>query len=414
MKTKTLIPLLASLCLAANLPAQDKDAYREITAPNTPPAATAKTVRSVTRAGKNTSTARVSFSDTSKPGILKVNVPGGEIEIKGTGGGEVVVASTLDKKGAPAVDADGFRRLDHELSFELVEKDNVVTLSLAGGDPLLSRNTGAEFKIQVPRNTSLVIKTRSDGDVEIDNIDGDIEVSTLNGEIEMENVSGSVVASTTRGKIELDYKRPPTKPVSLSASNGDITLAVPPKTAANLRMHTTNGSIRTNFPEDAIKIVPYFAATGTTAIRSGADAERLASIRAEVARRRAEREGAQPPAAAPASVSPSEQSDEELIEAIVETRKEQALGYADKGLAAAQKGMAAAVQAIDNIPNLSAEEKELIKRKIQARANTIPSTVRSTSASTARGKRVTGELNGGGVNIRLTTMNGSITLKQEK
>jgi hypothetical protein len=30
------------------------------------------------------------------------------------------------------------------------------------------------------------------------------------------------------------------------------------------------------------------------------------------------------------------------------------------------------------------------------------------------GKTITGELNGGGIDIQLTTMNGPITLKQEK
>ncbi|WP_152032666.1 DUF4097 family beta strand repeat-containing protein [Ereboglobus luteus] len=256
MKTKTAFlraPLLAAAiaCSAALLPAQD--AYRELGA--TPPlaaeASPAKKASYSSQPGKNTTTARISFSDRSKPGTLKINMTVAEIGIEGTSGNEIIVTSSLDQKGAPKTDDDGFRRLDQEQAFELVEKDNVATLRIAGGSPRSA--AGAEFKIKVPRNTNLSIRTQSVEGVEIDDIDGDIEVNSTNGEISLENVSGSVVANTMSGKIDAEFKRAPQKPVSLTSMSGAIELSLPPKSAANLRMRTLSGAIRTNFPESALK-----------------------------------------------------------------------------------------------------------------------------------------------------------------
>lgn len=385
---KTLAALFAALGLAAAvLPAQDN--YRELgsaAAEKTP----AKKARPAVQSRKGATTERLSFSDKTRPGTLKINMAFAEIDIRGTSGGEVVVSSSLGKKNGAQIDADGFRRLDQETAFELVEENNIATLRIAGGNQWTASD--AEFKILVPRSTNLVIKTQSGGGVEIDDIDGDIEVSTVNSEIDIENVSGSVVANTISGKIEAEFKSAPQKPVSLTAMNGSIELSLPAAAAANLRMRTMNGTIRTNFPENALK---------TTATADGRTARPAATVVVSDSR------------AILASGS-SAPTDGELVQTIIETRKAQALDYADKGLAAAQKGMAAAMNVIDDIKGLSDEEKELIKRKLQSSADAIPRTSRGANMPSVGGKTITGELNGGGVDIQLTTMNGNITLKREK
>ena len=43
------------------------------------------------------STARVKFSDSSKPGTLKLSLPWAEAHITGTDGDEVIVTSSLDQ-----------------------------------------------------------------------------------------------------------------------------------------------------------------------------------------------------------------------------------------------------------------------------------------------------------------------------
>jgi hypothetical protein len=415
--TRILAATLGILALAANLCAQDS--YRELGTP-APESKPAKKVRTGVQSQKTTTTERISFSDKSKPGTLKINMTFAEIEVQGVSTNEITVTSTLDKKGAPKIDDDGFRRLDQEVAFELTEKDNVATLRLAGASPWTA--TGAGFKIQVPRNTNLVIKTQSADGIEIDDIDGDIEVSTINGEISLENISGSVVANTMSGKIDAGFKRAPQKPVSLTAMNGGIELSLPPKTAANLRMRTMNGAIRTNFPDSVLKTTTTTATTAAQAgptrkvsmhVTSGSDSGTTVVTSSDGDSYSFTMSAGDTHVLAPPA-PPAPPGDGELITTIIETRKAQALGYADKGLVAAQKGMAAAIKAIDEIKGLSDEEKELIKRKLRSGSDAIPRTVRVPGVPSVGGKTITGELNGGGIDIQLTTMNGPITLKQEK
>ncbi|HLP24064.1 MAG TPA: hypothetical protein VK477_00200, partial [Acidobacteriota bacterium] len=94
-------------------------------------------------------TIRSKFSDPSKPGTLKVSLPWAEVHVTGTDGNEIVVTSTLEQKGKKEVDQDGFRRLDEDVSFEVVEKNNTATIVMSG-DNMWSAH-GAEFHVQVPR-----------------------------------------------------------------------------------------------------------------------------------------------------------------------------------------------------------------------------------------------------------------------
>jgi len=247
--TKILLALAAALGLIAtshSLPAQDN--YREIGAI---PSSTANAASHAAQSPKSATTASVSFSDKTQPGTLKLYVATAKITIDGTDGDKVIVTSTLDQRGAPKVDDDGFRRLDEESLFELVEKNNIATLRVTGADPRFI--SGAEFKIQVPRSTSLSIMTQLGDNIEIDGIDGDIEISTANGDVRLKNITGAVIVSTVNGKNDAAFKRAPQRPVSLTAMNNTITLAVPPATAANLRLRAMNGAIRTNFPESALQ-----------------------------------------------------------------------------------------------------------------------------------------------------------------
>ena len=197
------------------------------------------------------STARVQFSDSAKPGTLKLSLPWAEARITATDGREVVVVSTLDQKGRAEVDHEGFRRLDEDVTFEVTEKDNVATITIAGDNMWAAH--GAEFDIQVPRNTNLILRTEAGGDIEVNGVQGDLDINSMNGDVVLRDVGSSAVVNTMNGEISATFKQAPTKAVSLSSMNGEIDLRLPSDTKANLRMRTHNGSIRTNFPEGVLQ-----------------------------------------------------------------------------------------------------------------------------------------------------------------
>src|SRR5882672_402043 len=127
------------------------------------------------RADDDGSTATVKLSAPGKPATLRVDMPWADIHIVGVDGNTVTVESTIAEKGAKEKRSDGLRRLDDEVSFELSEKENTVSLRIAGDNPWASHD--AEFKIAVPRAMALDIKTEAGGDLTVKNVDGDIAVS---------------------------------------------------------------------------------------------------------------------------------------------------------------------------------------------------------------------------------------------
>lgn len=197
-------------------------------------------------------TARLKFSDPQKRGTLKIVVPLAELEIKGTNEDEIIITSTIEEKGSSVIGSDGFRRLDPPASFELFEKDNIATLQVIGSGS--EHAYASEFNIYVPQNTNIIIQTQGGDDIEIENIDGDIEINTVNGKISLEDIGGSIVANTNNGDIEIEFNNSPKKPVSLTTMKGNIELELPSYAKANLRMRTHSGSIRTNFSEKSLVI----------------------------------------------------------------------------------------------------------------------------------------------------------------
>ncbi len=315
------------------------------------------------------STARVQFSDPAKPGTLKLSLPCAEARITATDGHEVVVTSTLDQKGRNEVDHEGFRRLDEDVTFELVEKDNIATITIAGDSPWAAN--GAEFDIKVPRNTNLILRTGQGGDIEVTGVDGDIDINNMNGDVVLRDIGSSAVVNTLNGEISATFKHAPTKAVSLSSMNGEIDLRLPGDTKANLRMRTHNGSIRTNFPDGVLQA----KAEKTTRVSADARPE----ARAEGSSREITREIARETARLDREhIKIAKEVAKAVAEANQITGKIEAALDSDSSLAPLPP-----MPPIPPLPNFG-------------------------------GKSIVGTLNGGGIDIKLTSMNGTITLRETK
>jgi hypothetical protein len=292
-------------------------------------------------------------------------LPWAETHITGTDGNEVVVTSTLDQKGRNEVDHEGFRRLDTDVTFELVEKNNVAVITVAG-DSIWSDH-GAEFEIKVPRNTNLIIRTEIGGDVQVDGVEGDLDINSMNGEVVLRDIASSAVVNTLNGEINASFKRAPVKPVSFSSMNGEIEVRLPGDTKANLRMRTHNGSIRTNFPEGVLQ-----AKTEKSAVRTLVVSEDTREIQREIARE------------------------------TVRVEREQA-----RALKAAAQAIAEATKA--SVQGALHDEADGV-----APVPPIPPMPPMPPMPNFGGKSIVGTLNGGGVDIKLTSMNGTITVREAK
>lgn len=307
------------------------------------------------------SSATVKLSAPDQPATFTLDMPWAEIRITGVDGDAVTVDSSLSEKSNKPAKPGALRRLDNEVSFELTEKDNVVTLSLTGDNPWSAHD--AEFKISVPRRMALNLKTGTGGDLVVKGVEGDIEIENMNGEVSLDGVKGAAVISTMNGEVRAVYAAAPQKPISITSMNGEIDLRVPADTKANVRMNTHNGSILTDFSEDVLK-----------------------------------------------------------------TKSEGSKGYSysfghgeapQAAAAAAAEATRVAVQVARDVQREVAREvaravKEGTGENVTPRVPRAPRAPRPPMPPITGGKLITGTLNGGGVDIKVSTMNGEITLRQTK
>src|ERR1043165_4185367 len=76
-----------------------------------------------------------------------------------------------------------------------------------------------------------------------------LDLETVNGTVTANNVSGVLRLGTPNGSIAAELlTAPPGRPVSLSTTNGRISVSVPRTIAAHIDADTTNGSITSDLP----------------------------------------------------------------------------------------------------------------------------------------------------------------------
>ncbi|OHE89549.1 MAG: hypothetical protein A3G75_11715 [Verrucomicrobia bacterium RIFCSPLOWO2_12_FULL_64_8] len=312
----------------------------------------------------DTNTTTVKFSDPAKPGKLQLNVMWCDVRITGADRPDVVIRSNVRNAETARTRSDGLRRLDSELTFSAMEKDNVITIGL-GGHP--GDGTDAELDITVPRHTSVQVGGSMGGDVVVQEIAGDVEVSSLNGEIRLQKLAGGALVECTNGEIDASFTAVPAgRPISFTSMNGEIQVHVPGDTKANVRLRTQNGAILTDFDEKAL----------VTKTEPGVFSQREVS---EVARHAGE----------------------------IAREAAKAAKIAQEAAMEAQ----AAFQEEFNRDNPNTGEK----------AAAVPRTPRPPRPprppalpAISGGKVVSGALNGGGAEIQIATMNGTIKLLKSK
>ncbi|HYR92488.1 MAG TPA: DUF4097 family beta strand repeat-containing protein [Terriglobia bacterium] len=188
----------------------------------------------------------VSWSDPSRPGLVKVNLIQGGITVRTHSGNNVIIEGRSrggnNRRPAPA-DAGGLRRIDGAASGLVVEESNNV-ISVA----TQSFSRFVDLDIQVPSKTSLNLKTMNGGNIVIEGVDGEMEVTNMNGGVTLNNVSGSVVAHSMNGKVVASLKQTTAnKPMAFTSMNGNIDVTLPASLKANMKMRTDNGEIYSDF-----------------------------------------------------------------------------------------------------------------------------------------------------------------------
>ncbi len=189
----------------------------------------------------------INFRDPSRPGTVKVSILQGSISVKTHAGKEVFVEMAAnpsqEREREVPESARGLRRLNSSgSSLTVEEENNVVTVSTGW------RNRAGNLVVTVPVKTSLKLNTTNGKTIQVEGVDGEMELNATNGNIQLTDVSGSAVAHSMNGKITAKFKRVDEgKPMSFSSYNGTVDVTLPAGTKANLKMQTQNGEVYTDF-----------------------------------------------------------------------------------------------------------------------------------------------------------------------
>jgi hypothetical protein len=198
----------------------------------------------------------VPLHDPSRPAHIRVHLINGGVSVRGADVKEITVESRASSGGGGRTTrhqrsesphdgkADGLKRLDlpNNSSLDIEENNNVVNIKTSPW------GNGADLVITVPRRSSLQLKALNNGDISVENVEGEIDADDLNGKVTLRNVSGSVIAHSLNGNVLATLDRiDAAKPMSFSTLNGDIDVTLPDSLRANVRMKTDNGEIYSDF-----------------------------------------------------------------------------------------------------------------------------------------------------------------------
>lgn len=190
----------------------------------------------------------VPLSDLSRPVMLKVGLISGSITVKGAAVKEVTVEARIRSTEGEEEKSEKPRGLklipNNSTGLTVEEEDNVVSVStgMRGG----SRTV--DLTLRVPTNCSMHLSTVNDGNIEVENVNGDLEVDCTNGSVKLTGISGSAVAHALNEDLTATFvKVNPQKPMSFSSLNGKIDVTLPSDVKANVYMKSDQGEIYSDF-----------------------------------------------------------------------------------------------------------------------------------------------------------------------
>jgi len=188
---------------------------------------------------------KIPLSDPNKRAKLNVHLNSGSITVKGSARKDILVKYVDNDKDEEKDERskDGLRRVGGGgLDLEFSEVNNQVKIESG------SWNKAVGLEIEVPSGIDLDVHTYNNGDLQISNIQGALELDDYNGDITALNISGSVIATSYNGEIKVTFdKVTEGAPMSYSTFNGEIDITFPANIKNTFKVKTERGSIYSGF-----------------------------------------------------------------------------------------------------------------------------------------------------------------------
>jgi hypothetical protein len=209
----------------------------------------------------------VPFSNPTGAMKVIVDIKTGTVKVKGTARKDVLVKYSSEKDEDDDKEHDHDRDNDHRKgnsNKDGLKKISSGTMNLEASEyqntvKVTSDNWSSRIvvTVEVPSTIDMKVKTYNDGDLDVSNVTGKVELINYNGAITATSISGTVVAETYNGDIKIAYdKLTPDTPLSYANYNGDIDLTFPAGLKASFKMKTKQGEIYSGFEAQVQKSNP--------------------------------------------------------------------------------------------------------------------------------------------------------------
>ena len=193
------------------------------------------------------------------------------LEIDNVWGSIEVVADTTDKveltvaRTNQAESKEKLERAKKEVTMDVTQEEGALKLYVNGpfrcqcDDCRHSRDgegyrVKMDFKVHVPRDIDIKVKTVNEGRVKVSNVNGSFVVRNVNGDIEMDNMAGSGTARTVNGPVIVSFRQNPRENSEFKTVNGNVELRFAHDLSADFSFKTFNGGIYSDFPVTALPV----------------------------------------------------------------------------------------------------------------------------------------------------------------
>jgi hypothetical protein len=194
----------------------------------------------------------VALSQPGKAYSVELGLIQGSIKVVKHSAQNLIIETTSGKKASPAT-KDGMRKISGGGAYEITVEENANKIKINTGLP----TNNMSVTLSVPAGGSFNLKTINNGNIQVDGVAGEFELSNINGQIILNNISGSVVASTINGDIKATFdKVTPNTPMAFSTLNGKIDLNFPSTVKMNIKARTDQGDIFSDFEIGSLKSSP--------------------------------------------------------------------------------------------------------------------------------------------------------------
>ena len=198
----------------------------------------------------------------NEPLVVTVKNIIGSIHVIGHDANRVEMHATETVRGDLQADIER-ARAEMQLRTETEPGRVAIRVRHVGEDDGFRRNWGwdnysieYDIEVRVPRGATLDIATVNDGDVTVEDVNGEFALKNVNGGVRLVRAGGSGTINTVNGNVEAIFARAPSQATSFHTVNGELDVTFPANLSAELAFHSMQGDVFTDFDVESLSVPP--------------------------------------------------------------------------------------------------------------------------------------------------------------